>query len=27
VFSIIKNDLAPLKEAMVFFKNELFKDE
>jgi uncharacterized protein with HEPN domain len=27
VFSIIKNDLAPLKEAMAFFKNELFKDE
>ncbi|MBQ9672024.1 MAG: DUF86 domain-containing protein [Prevotella sp.] len=27
VFSIIKNDLAPLKEAMEFFKNELFKDE
>ena len=27
VFSIIKNDLAPLKEPMTFFKNELFKDE
>ena len=26
VFSIIKNDLAPLKEAILFFKDELFKD-
>lgn len=26
VYSIIKNDLAPLKEAILFFKDELFKD-
>ena len=26
VFSIIKSDLAPLKEAILFFKDELFKD-
>ena len=26
VFSIIKNDLAPLKEAIQYFKDELFKD-
>ena len=25
VFSIIKNDLAPLKEAIQYFKDELFK--
>ena len=26
VYSIIKNDLAPLKEAIQYFKDELFKD-
>lgn len=26
VFNIIKNDLEPLKEAILYFKNELFKD-
>lgn len=26
VYSIIKNDLAPLKEAIKYFKDELFKD-
>lgn len=26
VFSIIKNDLEPLKEAVTFFKNQLFPD-
>lgn len=26
VYSIIKSDLAPLKEAILFFKDELFKD-
>ena len=26
VFSIIKNDLSPLKEAIQYFKDELFKD-
>lgn len=26
VFSIIKNDLAPLKEAIQYFKDKLFKD-
>lgn len=26
VFNIIKNDLEPLKEAIQYFKNELFKD-
>ena len=26
VYNIIKNDLAPLKEAIQYFKDELFKD-
>lgn len=27
VFSIIKNDLEPLKTAIQFFKNQLFTDK
>lgn len=27
VFDIIKNDLAPLKEAIQFFKDHLFQDK